>query len=172
MKDSKDNHEFILCGNVDENGHVFAEYIPCFHNQSRQYQAVVKFKIASSSCVAKKGMFVRAVYPIKLHEFLCECDGNGVEFNLYEDLGGKEVSVVNLIVVDYPRYQHFDMSKHAAYNEKQTYFLYGDEKKVYMTHCIKKQPDFMQVCYFLLKFLWSTIFSLVTILKIQNLSMI
>ena len=44
-------------------------------------------------------------------------------------------------------YRHFEVPEYAAYNEKQKYFLYGDDKEAFMSHIITKEMDFHQVSF-------------------------
>ena len=42
-------------------------------------------------------------------------------------------------------YRHFEVPEYAEYNEKQKYFMFGDEEEAFISHVITKESDYYQV---------------------------
>lgn len=158
MSDLADYHEFIICGTFNKNKELFAEFIPDFNTPTRQYHLVVKLKLYDSCGSINGGSKIRSVKPLKLHDFLQgknlkleegdknkkdKKDNNVREFAIYKN-GKSSRECLDLEIVDIIHFEHFDMA-YGEYENKQTYMMYGDEGRTYMSHCLRKTPDFMQV---------------------------
>ena len=58
---------------------------------------------------------------------------------------GKQAFMTTSVkVVDVARFDHFDLGA-TAYPEKSKYFLYGNNRKAYISHIPTMKPDFLQV---------------------------
>ena len=59
---------------------------------------------------------------------------------------GTELGKIRFTVDEVWEYRHFEVEEYAEYNERQRYFVYGDEKEVFMSHVVTgKDRDFYQV---------------------------
>ena len=54
MDDKLARHSFVLCGDIAEDGSIFAEYLAEFHKAHRQYHCIVKFQLSED-----EGKFIR-----------------------------------------------------------------------------------------------------------------
>jgi len=136
-------HEFIVTSDV-VNGSFFAELLPDLERKESQYHLVIKFTFGSDELDQCFGPGTKlTTEEMKLHDML---DGKDEwNFTCQTREGGS--FTLFLRVIDVPRFQHVDMSPYTRYPEKARYFMYGseDDEKVLMSHCITKQPDFMEV---------------------------
>lgn len=59
---------------------------------------------------------------------------------------GTELGQIGFKVDEVWEYRHFEVEQYTEYNEFQRYFIYGDEKEVFMSHIVTGMSrDFYQV---------------------------
>lgn len=134
---------------MNERREIFAEMLPSFTSPSHQYHAIVKFRSAQSCCSSENPLFLETQQEMVLGEFLQIKDPIDMQYVATNQSGEKTVIPVQLQIVDVPRFQHFDKTRHEYY-DCMKYFLYGDKDGAHMSHVISHSPDFFQVRIFLL----------------------
>lgn len=154
--DPKDHHTFVVCGRMNKTGKVFVEYIPSISEKQSQYHVITTLKTCSDADRAKfrneqkhqqSTYFLRTKAPITIMNMLRNSDK--MQFQVFKGaLTSKCLFEVALKVDEVFRYNHLESikaSEHIQYPEAQTYFLYGDKKRAYISHVITKHPDFQQL---------------------------
>jgi len=159
------NHSFIAVNRMNKDGVMFLEYMPEFGTASKRYHIVATFEMPESDDMQSfremqrrdrsSNFFFRFKKKMTMYKLLRE--------DTKKDLGavadlfiGKAPSAfdrpaaqMNLRVKEVFRYNHLEKpslgSDHVQYPANMTYYMYGDEKKAYMSHVMDYYPSFHQI---------------------------
>ena len=161
MFDPEVHHRFVTCGDMQfsekDGWYFFANLCAQFDKPSEQYHTVVKFASLNETNalemrqkMASCHLFLANQTKKKLYPLLEE-DGrekDGVLFEVYTSLSSTSpITTTSLKVLDVVQMKHFEPADDpdVAYPDTQTYFMFGNGQKVFLSHCITRKPDFQQV---------------------------
>ncbi|XP_057310437.1 L-tyrosine decarboxylase-like [Hydractinia symbiolongicarpus] len=148
---------FACASKMNKHGKIFLDHIPSFSVPGKQYHVVLSMlaptdadrdRLRNAQKLDHSTFFLKTKGKTTMKQFL----RGKMTFimEVYKDAENttEKLFDVAMQVDEVFRYNHLESleaSKHIEYPEHQTYFLYGDTKRAFISHVPTKFPDFHQV---------------------------
>jgi len=154
--DPLDIHTFTVVNKMRD-GKIFLDFVPTFTKKGAQYQVVFRVNVDAESQSALEGMqadaaaggytlFADTPVNTKLFNFVKDKPTDIRNVTITKGFKGEVKGTIKFTVDEVWEYRHFELDDYAKYNDRQEYFLFGDEQEVFMSHVINGvNPDFYQV---------------------------
>jgi len=150
LQDEPDQHPFVCAGPITEDGFLYGDYCANFVTPGHQYQAIVKMKVPCHENIQKikkiqetqsKPIFFKNQDLMTLPG-LVQSAGRKLTMEICD--GNEAMLTVEMVIEDAIRV-HPLSSIEGMYPEKFHYWMFGDERGVYLSHVMHREPDFQQV---------------------------
>jgi len=159
------NHSFVTVCNMNKEGVMFLEYMPEFGNASKRYQIVATFEMPDEDDMQRfremqrhdrsSNFFFRFKKKMTMYNLLRvesrNADGIVADVFVGKAPSGidQPVAHMKLRVREVFRYNHLEKpsldTEDVHYPPNMTYYMYGNEKKAYMSHVMDYYPSFHQI---------------------------